>query len=109
MIILIVISAFDTVTKRLLKGLEDLEIRGWVETIQNITLFKSAWIPRRIQETCCHSDFNERPSANTDVKNSQGVNKAKIDDTRKNSKSRLCREDNHMWTNSKRIGGVLVI
>ena len=32
-IILIVIGAFGTVTKGLLKGLEDLEVDGWVETI----------------------------------------------------------------------------
>ena len=33
MIILIVIAAFGTVTKGLLKGLEDIEFRGWVKTI----------------------------------------------------------------------------
>ena len=27
----------------------------------------------RLEETCCHSDPSERPSANADVKNSQGV------------------------------------
>ena len=27
----------------------------------------------RLEETCCHSNFRERPSANVDVKNSQGV------------------------------------
>ena len=32
-IIPIVIGAFGTVTKELLKGLEDLEIGGWVKTI----------------------------------------------------------------------------
>ena len=32
-VILIVIGAFDTVTKGLLKDLEDLEIRGCAETI----------------------------------------------------------------------------
>ena len=31
----IVIGAHGTVTRGLIKGLEDLEIRGWVETIQN--------------------------------------------------------------------------
>ena len=35
-IIPIVIGAFDTVTKGLLKGLEDLEVGGRVETIQTI-------------------------------------------------------------------------
>ena len=32
-VIPIVIGAFGTVTKGLVKGLEDMEIRGWVETI----------------------------------------------------------------------------
>ena len=33
-VIPIVIGALGTVTKGLVKGLEDLEIRGWVETIE---------------------------------------------------------------------------
>ena len=37
-IIPIVIGAFGTVTKVLIKGLEDLEIRGRVETIQTTKL-----------------------------------------------------------------------
>ena len=28
----------------------------------------------RLEETCCHSNSSEKPSANTDVKNSKGVN-----------------------------------
>ena len=36
-IIPIMIGTFDTVTKGLLKGLEDLEVGGWVETIQTTT------------------------------------------------------------------------
>ena len=28
----------------------------------------------RLEETCCHSNSCEKPSANTDVKNSKGVN-----------------------------------
>ena len=36
--ILIVIGAFGTVTKGLLKGLEDLEVGGQVETIQTTAL-----------------------------------------------------------------------
>ena len=46
-IIPIVIGAFDTVTKGLIKGLEDLEIRGQVETIQMTALLRTA----RILET----------------------------------------------------------
>ena len=44
-IIPIVIGTFGTVTKELFKGLEDLEIRKRVETIQSTTLL------RRVQET----------------------------------------------------------
>ena len=36
--IAIVIGAFSTVTKVLLKGHDDLEIREWMETIQTSTL-----------------------------------------------------------------------
>ena len=38
----IVNVALDTVIERLLKGLEDLEITGWAETIQTTTLLRSA-------------------------------------------------------------------
>ena len=41
-ILSIVIGAFGTVTKGLLKGLEDLEVGGRVETIQTITLLTTA-------------------------------------------------------------------
>ena len=50
-IIPIVIAAFGTVTKGLLKDLEDLEVGGWVETIQTIALLKTARILRRVLET----------------------------------------------------------
>ena len=50
-IILIVIGAFGTVTKGLLKGLEDLEVGGRVETIQTIALLRTARILRRVLET----------------------------------------------------------
>ena len=50
-IILIVTGAFDTVTKGLLKGLEDLEVGGRVETIQTIILLRTARILRRVLET----------------------------------------------------------
>ena len=51
-IVPIVIGAFGTVTKGLLKGLEDLEVGGRVETIQTTALLKTARILRRVQETC---------------------------------------------------------
>ena len=72
-VIPIVIGAFGTVTKGLLKGLGELEVDGRVETIQTTALLKTSRILRRVletRETCCHSISSERPSANPDVKNS---------------------------------------
>ena len=72
-IVLIVIGALGTVTKGLLKGLEDLEV-GWrVETIQTTALLRTARILRRVLETWGHLlslSSSEKPSANADVKNS---------------------------------------
>ena len=50
-IIPIVIGAFGTVTKGLLKGLEDLEVGERVETIQTTALLRTAKILRRVLET----------------------------------------------------------
>ena len=50
-IIPIVIGAFGTVTKGLLKWLEDLEVGGRVETIQTTALLRTARILRRVLET----------------------------------------------------------
>ena len=47
----ILIGALGTVNKSLLKGVEDLEIRGWVETNQTTTLLRSASILKRVLET----------------------------------------------------------
>ena len=47
----IVIRALGTVIKGLIKGLEDLEIKGRVETIQTITLLRSIRILRRVLES----------------------------------------------------------
>ena len=65
-IIPLVIGAFSTVIKGSLKGPEDLEIRGLVETIQTTTLLRTARIEtfKRLW----------KPSADADVKNCQGVN-----------------------------------
>ena len=49
-IVPIVIGALGTVTKGLLKGLEDLDIGGRVETIQTPALLRTARILRRVQE-----------------------------------------------------------
>ena len=84
-------GALGTVTKGLVPGLEHLEIRGRVKTLQDWKTYKSKdkWRPFKLQhykdrpeyweeswrleETCCHSNSSEKPSANADVKNSEGV------------------------------------
>ena len=50
-IVPIVISALSTITKGQLKGLEDLEVSGRVETIQTTALLRMARILRRVLET----------------------------------------------------------
>ena len=60
-IVLIAIDAFGTVTKGLLKGLEDLDFKERVETIQTTALLRRARILRRVLETCCYSNSSERP------------------------------------------------
>ena len=73
-IVPIVIGALGTITNGLLKSLEDLEVGGRLETIQTTALLRTARIWRRVLETCCHSNSSAKPSANTDMKNSRGVN-----------------------------------
>ena len=51
MIVPIVIGALGTITKGLLKGLEDLEVGGRVESIQTTALLRTARILRRVLET----------------------------------------------------------
>ena len=50
-IIPIVVGAFGTVIKGLLKILEDLEVGGRVETIQTTALLRSPRILRRVLQT----------------------------------------------------------
>ena len=50
-IIPVVIVAFDTVTKGLLKGKEDSEVDGRVETIQTTVLLRTARILTVVLET----------------------------------------------------------
>ena len=50
-IVPIVIGTFSTITKGLLKGLEDLDVGGQVETIQMTALLRTARILRRALET----------------------------------------------------------
>ena len=76
-IIPIVVGAFGTVIKGLLKGLVDLEVGGRVETIPMTALLRTARILRRVLETwgdLLSLKLQWEPSAETDVKNSQGVN-----------------------------------
>ena len=51
MIIPIVIGAFGKVIKTLLKGLEDLEVVGRVETIKTTALLRTARIQRKVLVT----------------------------------------------------------
>ena len=50
-IVPIVIGAFGTITKGLLKGLEDLEVGRRLETIQITELLRTSRILRRVLET----------------------------------------------------------
>ena len=61
-IVPIVIGAFGTIIKGLLKGLEDLEVGGRVETIQMTAFLRTARILSQVLETW--GDSGEKPSAN---------------------------------------------
>ena len=50
-IVPIVTGALGTITKGLLKGLEDLDLVGRLETLQIIALLRTARILRRVLET----------------------------------------------------------
>ena len=52
--------ALGTIPKGLVKGLEELEIRGQIETIQTTVVFRSARILRGVMVTCCHSNSSEK-------------------------------------------------
>ena len=78
-IVPIVIGAFDTVTKGLLKGLDDLEVGGRVETIQTTALLRTARILRRVLATWGDLlSLKLQWKTITDVKNSKGVKMIKI-------------------------------
>ena len=51
MVIPVVIGALGTIPKGLVKGLDDLYIRGQVKTVQTTALLRSARILRRVLET----------------------------------------------------------
>ena len=69
-VVLIAIGALDTVTKGVAKGLEDVEMRGWVgkkPIMQHCWNRPEYWVVScRFEKTCWHSVSN-------DVKNYQGV------------------------------------
>ena len=66
-IIQIVIGVLGTVIKGILKGLEDLEIRGRVETILTTTLLNTERSPRDLWKIAPTQTY-ERPLANADEK-----------------------------------------
>ena len=63
-VIPIVIDTLGTLTKGLVLGLEDLEIRGRVKTIPTTDRPEYWEESRRLKETCCYSDSSEKLSAN---------------------------------------------
>ena len=92
-IVLIVIGSLGTVTKGLLKGLEDLEVSGRVETIQNDSIAEDSQNtetnPGDLRDLLSVK-LSEKPSANTDVKNSRGVNNKDNNNKENLKKCRLC-------------------
>ena len=54
--IAVVVKTLRILPKNLEKGLDKLEIRGRIETIQTIEFQKSTSILREVLETRCHSD-----------------------------------------------------
>ena len=72
----------------------------------NYNIVENGQILRRIEETCCHSNSSERPSANADVKNSKGVNKnnnKKKKNKNKNKKKYKNNKDNNNNNNDNNI------
>ena len=76
--LLTVVGSLGTVSKELVQGLKDLEIRGWVESIQTAALLKSVRILSRVLETWRDSDCSrktislrwcEKPSNNNNNNN----------------------------------------
>ena len=63
-IIPIVIGVYGTVTKGLLKGLEDLKVGGQMETIQTKALLRTARLQRSVLETLRRLDVTQTPVKN---------------------------------------------
>ena len=91
-ILAIVIDAFGTVTKGLLREWRTWKLANeWRPSklqhyLEQLEYWEESW---RLDETCCHTNSNEKPSALANVKNSKGVNIASIEDTADASKQRL--------------------
>ena len=79
-----VIGAFGTVTKGLLKGQEDFEVGGQVET----ALLKTARILRWVLETWGDLLSSERLTANAGVKNYNNNNKKNNNNNNKKKKKK---------------------
>ena len=106
-VMLIVIRALGTITNGLVPELEELEIRGRVETIQTTASLRSAlkykesW---RLEETCCHSDSSEKLLTNAGTKNSQII--IIIISTKQRQKDQLYQSKNRLdVTYSRRLHG----
>ena len=88
-IVPVVIGAFGTVTKVLLKALEDLEVGGRVETNPNYYIIENGQntekSPGDLTRLAVSQTPVERPSANSDVKKLYWVNNNK-----KNNNSKCC-------------------
>ena len=69
----IVIGVVGSVAKGLEKGLEEFEIRSGNHPNDSIVKIgqNTEKISGGLEETCCHSNSSERPSADTGVKNFQ--------------------------------------
>ena len=72
-VIPIVVGALGTVHKSLESGLEELEIRKKIETIQTTSLLRSTRILRRVLEIWGDTDSTEQTAAESGVKISPGV------------------------------------
>ena len=72
-IVPIVIRAFGTITKGLLKGLEDLEVGGRVEDYPNDSITENGQntkkSPRDLRRFAVTQTPVKKPSSNTDMKN----------------------------------------
>ena len=100
-IIPILISTLGTVTKGLVQGLEKLEIRGRVESVQTTALLRSSRILRRVLETwggLLSLNISERPSINADVKSFQGVTITELKKQKNNKYLDLAKElEKKLW------------